>query len=182
MRLRNPILMIALCFFLATAAAVSLRAQAAPSGAEQPGGAYQNGYDHGQADAQQKLPSNNQPTDQWTTDEARSAYRKGYDAGYSAAPSNTGKSTSDTSGSAAPAGSQTAAGDAADRYGYQDGLAAGRKDHDAGHSFRPTEDDMYKSADHGWTADFGDRDHYRQLYRQGYTRGYQEGYGSPPPR
>ena len=66
----------------------------------------------------------------------------------------------------------------ATRYGYEDGLAAGRKDKDGGHSFRPTDGDMYKNADHGWTADLGDKDHYKQLYRQSYAQGYQTGYGA----
>jgi len=171
-------------------AAPSITAQsstAATDSQQQPGAAYQNGFEHGKADAQSRLPSNSQPRDQWTTDDARSAYRQGYTAGYAEGIS---AATASNPGAAAGAGTGAAAGTAgamaspsskdAGSYGYQDGLAAGRKDKDNGHSFRPTDSDMYKNADHGWTADLGDKDHYKQLYRQAFASGYQAGYGNAP--
>jgi hypothetical protein len=136
---------------------------------ERLGDAYENGYVHGQADAQAGSPRNGQPSgNQWTTDEAHRAYRKGYDAGYQSAPSSTPSAAVPSPG--------------ANRYGYNDGLAVGRKDHDGGHSFKPTDSEMYKKADHGWSADFGDKEHYRQLYRQAYSQGYQDGYGTETAR
>ena len=164
----------------------SAKAQSTADSQQQPGAAYQNGFEHGKADAQSHLPSNSQPRDQWTTDDARSAYRQGYAAGFAA-----GSSATSTAAPGAPAvGAAGAPGamanpsvsnDAA-RFGYTDGLAAGRKDREEGHSFRPTDSDMYKNAERGWTADFGDKDHYKQLYRQSYAQGYQAGYGATPSR
>jgi len=171
----------ALLFALPAAKAQSGTA-AATDAQQQPGSAYQNGFDHGKADAQSHLPSNSQPRDQWTTDDARSAYRQGYTAGYAAGSSATssaapGAAAAATAGGPGAMANPTVSSDAT-RYGYEDGLAAGRKDKDGGHSFRPTDGDMYKNADHGWTADLGDKDHYKQLYRQSYAQGYQTGFGA----
>lgn len=166
-------------------AAPSPKAQSATdTQQQQPGAAYQNGFEHGKADARSHLPSNSQPRDQWTTDDARSAYRDGYAAGYSTGSSSSSSAATGVGAGAATAGAManpSVSNDAAS-FGYQDGLAAGRKDHDGGHSFRPTDSEMYKNADHGWTADFGDKNHYKQMYRESYARGYQEGYGNVPNR
>jgi hypothetical protein len=183
-----PALCLGAALLFAWPSANAQSATAATDPQQQPGSAYQNGFDHGKADAQSHLPSNSQPRDQWTSDDARSAYRQGYTAGYAA-----GSSAASTPAPGAAAAGTAAAGTAgamanpsvsndAARFGYQDGLAAGRKDKDGGHSFRPTDSDMYKNADHGWTADFGDKDHYKQLYRQSYAQGYQAGYGATPSR
>jgi hypothetical protein len=193
MNLRSHIFKLAPALCLGAALLFALPSAKAQSGAaaasdaqQQPGTAYQNGFDHGKADAQSHLPSNSQPRDQWTTDDARSAYRQGYTAGYAAGSSAIssavpGAAAAGTAGAPGAMANPSVSSDAA-RFGYDDGLAAGRKDKDSGHSFRPTDSDMYKNADHGWTADFGDKDHYKQLYRQSYASGYQTGYGATPSR
>lgn len=135
----------------------------------------------GDASAPSSVPIGQQSGDQWSTDEARRAYRAGYDAGLQAAPGSAAPIP--VAPSSAPAmASDMGTHSSAERFGYDDGLAEGRADRDRGHPFKPTDGSMYKSGDHGWTADFGDKGHYRQLYRQSYAEGYQNGYGAATPR
>src|SRR4029077_232082 len=67
---------------------------------------------------------------------------------------------------------------AAQQYGYQDGINDGSRDRRSGHSNRPTQDSNYKHADHGYNSSFGDKNYYKQSYRQAYESGYQQGYNS----
>lgn len=155
-----------------------LDSQSDATAAQQPGDASASGQTGAQT-------GNNQPGgDQWTTDEARRAYQAGYDAGLQAASSNAQAAASApamASPSSAPAMASDTRSDAG-RFGYDDGLAAGRADRNTGHSFRPTDGGSYKKADRGWTPDFGDKQHYRQLYRQSYAEGYENGYNPGTPR
>jgi hypothetical protein len=66
------------------------------------------------------------------------------------------------------------------RFGTQDGLEAGQRDRNGGHSYRPTEWQAYKDADHGLSSSNGYRDSedYKQSYRQAFMNGYSQGYGS----
>lgn len=138
--------------------------------------AYRDGFLHGQTDAHNGA-RNNEPTARWTTDADRNAYSDGYQAGYMqsspASAGNTAAAAADTMNYNQPGPAQ---------YGYNDGLANGRKDKTKGDKFKPTEGDMYKHADHGWSGEFGDKDHYKQVYRQAYAKGYQEGYNGGVPR
>jgi hypothetical protein len=149
-----------------------------PNEQQQPGAAYQDGFELGKADAQSSMPSYGQPSDQWTTVETRSAYSQGYGAGYAQGSSTTaspyGNSTIVDSGVTQPVSR------AAERFGYEDGHAAGQKDLNAGNAFRPADGEMYKKADRGWTPRLGDKDQYQQTYRESFARGYQEGYGNSP--
>lgn len=135
--------------------------------------AYRDGYSRGQTDAQGGA-RNDQPSDRWTKDDDQRAFRQGYDAGY-----QNGRSAA--IGSTGAASDRPLSNDAA-RYGYDDGLAAGRHDKTKGERFRPTDSEMYKHADHGWAADFGDKAHYKQVYRQAYAKGYEQGYNGGAPR
>lgn len=133
--------------------------------------AYRDGFTAGQADAQRGTRIDH-PSDRWVNDDDRRAYREGYDAGFR----NGGGVAVRPSEPYAHEGSEAA------HFGHEDGLAQGRRDRDKGRKFRPTEGDMYKHAEHGWTADFADKEHYQQLYRQGYVKGYEEGYNGTGPR
>ncbi|HZQ92471.1 MAG TPA: hypothetical protein VFA60_11805 [Terriglobales bacterium] len=64
------------------------------------------------------------------------------------------------------------------QYGYQDGLHDGEKDRQTGHSFRPTEHDTWKDADHGQSTVGGDKQIYKNAYREAYNQGYRQGYGN----
>jgi len=141
--------------------------------------AYRDGFLHGQTDAQNGV-RNDQAPGRWASTEDRTAYSQGYDAGYMhTAPAAGATSPAPTSGTAAA--DMRAATTGPERYGYDDGLANGRRDKAKGDKFKPTGGDMYKHADHGWSADFGDKDHYKQVYRQAYTKGYEEGYNGGVP-
>jgi hypothetical protein len=67
---------------------------------------------------------------------------------------------------------------AARQNGYQDGLNDGARDRRTGHSFRPTHDDNYRHADHGYIPTYGNKDYYKQAYRQAYQNAYQQGFNS----
>lgn len=142
--------------------------------------AYRDGYLHGQTDAQNGARSD-QPSERWTSTDDRTAYSQGYDAGYMhAAPAAGSANPAPSSGTTAADLRASTTGP--ERYGYDDGLANGRHDKAKGNKFKPTDGDMYKHGDHGWSADFGDKDHYKQLYRQAYTKGYEQGYNGGVPR
>lgn len=64
------------------------------------------------------------------------------------------------------------------QVGYQDGQLIGNRDLRTGHSYRPTKDDKYEDADHGYDRSFGRKDDYKRAYREGYLQGYQQGYGN----
>ncbi|MDP9268778.1 MAG: hypothetical protein M3P27_10710 [Acidobacteriota bacterium] len=67
----------------------------------------------------------------------------------------------------------------AQRFGFQDGQQLGQRDRASGHSYRPTEWQAYKDADHGMSASNGYRnsDQYKQEYRQAFMNGYNQGFG-----
>jgi hypothetical protein len=67
--------------------------------------------------------------------------------------------------------------DVANDIGYRDGLAAGAHDSASGHSFRPTQHDAWKHADHGYHGEFGDKALYKQYYRESFEAGYKDGFG-----
>jgi hypothetical protein len=141
--------------------------------------AYNDGYAQGQADARgHAIRSTAPPPSRWTKDDDTRAYRQGYDAGYD-------NITSGASANYSPLPASPAAGSSdqqAEQFGYQDGLAAGRKDQRHGDKFKPEDHDFYKDADHGWTTSLGTKDNFKQFYRQGFVRGYQEGYNGTGPR
>lgn len=171
-------LMVAALLIALPVANAQQRTQAAPSQQPPPGAAYQDGFNHGKADAQNHMPSYADPGDQWSTGETQSAYSLGYGAGYAEGSSNYDAFGSRQSATAL-SGTENANSDAA-RIGYEDGRVAGRRDLDSGNAFRPVDSEMYKNADRGWNAKLGDKDHYKQQYREAYARGYQEGYGNSP--
>jgi len=66
----------------------------------------------------------------------------------------------------------------AQRFGYQDGLQAGQRDRNSRHSYRPTEWQAYKDADHGMSSSgYSSSNQYKQQYRQAFMNGYNQGYG-----
>ena len=132
--------------------------------------AYQDGLRHGRDDARAGT-RNDSPGDRWTLPGDQTAWRDGYSAGYQEISSQM----------AAPGASGPDLNSIPARYGYDDGLAQGQKDKEKGESFRPTTGDFYKHSDHGWSADYGDKEHYKQVYRQAYAKGYQEGYNGGIP-
>ena len=64
----------------------------------------------------------------------------------------------------------------AQQVGYQDGVTDGSQDRQTGHSFRPTQQQAYKHADHNYSPSYGDRQQYKDAYRVAYQQGYQQGY------
>ncbi len=66
------------------------------------------------------------------------------------------------------------------QWGYRDGLQAGQRDRASGHSYRPTQWEAYRDADHGMSSSGGyyNSNQYKQQYRQAFMQGYQRGYGS----
>jgi hypothetical protein len=124
------------------------------------------------------MPSYGQAGDQWTAEEARSAYSMGYGAGYlegTSYPDSSAGFSRTTASDEQQGGSRDAAS-----AGYADGRAAGSKSHDGGNAYRPVDSMTYRKADRGWTVESGNKDQYQQAYRAAYVRGYQEGYGNSP--
>jgi len=64
----------------------------------------------------------------------------------------------------------------AQQVGYADGVNDGRQDRQTGHSFRPTQQQAYKNADHNYNQAYGGRQQYKDAYRVAYQQGYQQGY------
>ncbi len=134
--------------------------------------AYNDGYTQGQADARSHAGRNDQATAQWTKDDDQRAYRQGYDAGYENIM-NGGMSAREP---VAPAARMEHGDNQAQQFGYQDGVAAGRQDAMKGNKFKPEDHDLYKSGTHGWAAELGTKDEFKQLYRQAFIKGYEDGY------
>jgi hypothetical protein len=67
----------------------------------------------------------------------------------------------------------------AQRFGYADGQQAGQRDRSSRHSYRPTEWEAYRDADHGMSSSTGYRSEndYKTQYRQAFMNGYNQGYG-----
>ena len=110
--------------------------------------AYRDGYGHGQDDARAGV-RNDMPGDRWTLPSDQTAWKDGYSAGYQEIASQ----------GAAPGISSSDLNSDPARFGYDDGLAQGRKDKQKGEAFRPTNGEFYKHSDHGWTPDYGDKQH-----------------------
>lgn len=132
--------------------------------------AYQDGVRHGQDDARAGT-RNDSPGDRWTLPGDRTAWKDGYVAGYQQFQSSSG-----TTQAANPELNSDPA-----RYGYDDGLAQGREDKRKGEAFRPTGGHLYKESNHGWSSNYGEKEHYKQVYRQAYAKGYEEGYNGGVP-
>jgi len=68
----------------------------------------------------------------------------------------------------------------AQRFGMQDGLEAGQRDRASRHSYRPTEWEAYRDADHGMSSSSGYRsaDDYKRDYRQAFMNGYNQAFGN----
>ena len=60
--------------------------------------------------------------------------------------------------------------------GYRDGLVMGERDAERNKAFRPSKNDWYEDADHGYNRAFGDKNFYKSQYRQAFEQGYAEGY------
>lgn len=140
---------------------------------------YRHGYDQGRSDAQNGRrfrPSSNERD-----------FRDGYEAGYNSVRTRDRDRDRDRDhdrdrdngyrgwNGSYGAGAYGNGMRVAEQNGYRDGLNDGRHDRSTGHSFRPTQDDNYKSAP-GYSSSMGDRQQYKNAYRQAYERGYQEGY------
>lgn len=158
--------------------------------------AYQEGYRDGMRAREHRGPEHGRG-DHWRNNSDRSAYQAGYEAGYRAGamrgpygnggpyvPGVYGRYPNGGYGypngpypNGGPRyGSPAYAGSTASQFGYQDGYNDGLRDRQTGHSFRPTQDDSYKSGDHGYSSTLGSKDAYKQMYRQAYMSGYQRGY------
>jgi len=70
--------------------------------------------------------------------------------------------------------------DVAADVGYRDGLNAGLKDFREHHSFRATEHDVWKEADHGYDNAFGNKEAYKSAYRKAFEAGYSDGFNGRP--
>jgi flagellar biosynthesis/type III secretory pathway protein FliH len=66
--------------------------------------------------------------------------------------------------------------DVAYDIGYRDGLIAGNDDFVHHREFKPEKAEDYKKADHGYRANYGDKEMYRRNYRDGFVQGYRDGF------
>jgi len=123
----------------------------------------------------------------------RKGYRRGYVAGYNdgfhgyearfAGPSGPPPFNNGDEGRYGPApayGPAPGYGHQSEAFqvGYRDGMVAGGKDRSKNKKFRPTKNDKYEDADHGYTDDYGSKKEYKREYREGFVAGYERGYGS----
>jgi hypothetical protein len=128
--------------------------------------AFREGYRQGQWDARHGRRAD-WDDNHWREADDRRAYRDGYLRGYreiNASFRFDGDRYRDESVASAR------------RFGHQDGYSDGLSDRRTGHSFRPTHDDNYRHATHGYYPGFGSKDYYKQVYREGYAQGYRQGY------
>jgi len=143
--------------------------------------AFRDGYRQGQVDARQGRRSDWDDRCRYREADDRQAFRNGYNRGYQEVGYRRGDGDGDADdgyyGNRGPYGGGYGI-NAAQRFGFQDGLNAGTYDRQTGHSFRPTHDGGYKHADNGYDPRFGNKDNYKYYYRQAYERGYQQGYNS----
>lgn len=144
--------------------------------------AFKDGYKQGQWDARhnRRFDADN---NRWRGDD-RQAYRSGYERGFREVGSFRGNDRDrdwdrdhDRGGYGGGYGGYGGYGlNAARQNGYQDGLNDGANDRRTGHSFRPTHDDNYKHASHGYIPTYGNKDYYKQAYREAYQNAYSQGY------
>lgn len=62
------------------------------------------------------------------------------------------------------------------RYGYSEGLRAGRADRDDGWRYDYRSSDGYVDASYGYNGHYIAHDQYTHYFRQGFQRGYEDGY------
>lgn len=119
-------------------------------------------------------------------DEYREGYRRGYVTGYSdgyrgreshfaepSGPPPYRRHDDDDYGPGPGYGRRSVAF----QTGFRDGMIAGGKDRDHNKQFRPTKNDKYEDADHGYSHDLGSKKEYKREYRDGFMAGYQRGFG-----
>lgn len=123
-------------------------------------------------------------------EEYREGYRKGYVAGYNdgfhdyearfAGPNGSGPYDQGNDGPVPAYEPRPGHGqrNLAFQIGYRDGLIVGRKDRSKNKKFRPTKNDKYEDADHGFDHHYGSKKEYKREYREGFVAGYERGYGS----
>lgn len=137
--------------------------------------AFNEGYRQGQWDARHNRrfdPDNNR----WRERDDRRAFRSGYERGFHEIGSYRGD---DRGRGGYGGGGYGGYGlNAARQNGYQDGISDGAIDRRTGHSFRPTHDDNFKHADHGYIPTYGNKEYYKQAYREAYQNAYAQGYNS----
>ena len=63
------------------------------------------------------------------------------------------------------------------RYGYQEGVRAGRADRLDGWRSDYRDNYAYRDANFGYNGYYVNRDEYEHYFRQGFQRGYQDGFG-----
>jgi len=116
-----------------------------------------------------------------------SAYQAGYNRGYGNAGGGWGRDRNRADGGyygnnggygngGYGNGGYNRGGNPAQQVGYTDGVNDGRQDRQTGHSFRPTQQQAYKNADHNYSQAYGGRQQYKDAYRVAYQQGYQQGY------
>lgn len=143
---------------------------------------YRQGYEQGKMDARMHRGFH-ADSNRYRSNDDRRSYRDGYQAGYNSMGGGNdrdrdrdrGNYGSYPSGSYGRGGSVGNMSSIARQNGYRDGQNDGVKDHNTGHSFRPTQGDNYKNAP-GYSSSMGDRQQYKDMYRQAYQQGYQLGY------
>jgi len=147
---------------------------------DQSSNAYQQGLREGQDDRAHNRGQRYRG--RFNNDRDRAAYQAGYDQGYGAARQYGDRDRRNEQDAyrggayGSPYGNYNRGGNPAQQVGYQDGVNDGSSDRATGHSFRPTEQQAYKNADHNYSAAYGDRQQYKDMYRQAYQQGYQQGY------
>ena len=138
-------------------------------------------YQEGMRDGQRDRASNRgqQYRGRYSNDPA---YQAGYNRAYAEAGRGWGRGNSGYYGNGGYYGNRGSNGgyangnNAAQQVGYTDGVNDGRQDRQTGHSFRPTQQQAYKNADHNYSPAYGDRQQYKDAYRVAYQQGYQQGY------
>jgi hypothetical protein len=150
--------------------------------------AFREGFRQGQWDARHNRrfdPDNNR----WRERDDRQAFRAGYQRGFRENAGYYGDRDRDRDwdhDGDRDRGSYGRGGyggygyglNAARQNGYRDGINDGARDRRTGHSNRPTHDDNYRHADHGYIPTYGNKDYYRQAYREAYQNAYEQGYSS----
>jgi hypothetical protein len=145
--------------------------------------AYQQGMRHGQED--RAANRDRRYRGRFNNDRDRTAYQAGYDQAYGATSGqygdhdrrwSNGRDTYNRGAYGSQYGNYNRGGNPAQQVGYQDGVNDGGADRQTGHSFRPTQQQAYKNADHNYSPTYGDRQQYKNMYRQAYQQGYQQGY------
>lgn len=152
--------------------------------------AFQEGYQQGRWDAQQRRSADYRATGRWREADDVQAYRNGYLQGYREVRA-TWQGDRDRDGDHdrddGYYGGDRDRGrgpifflNTARQFGMQDGFNDGLNDRRSGHSFRPTHNRNYKHADRGYDRSFGNKNDYKRTYRDAYAQAYQNGYNGGP--